>query len=83
MTDDERPEAERVVIVAFDELSREALRGIVEEYVTRESTDYGEIPRDFEAKIADVMIQLRDGRAQIVFDPENESIQLRPTHDPD
>jgi uncharacterized protein YheU (UPF0270 family) len=78
---DDRSEAERVVVIPYEDLSATALRGIVEETITRESTDYGAVPRSFEAKVADVMAQLRDGRAQIIFDPEHESIQLRPTRD--
>jgi uncharacterized protein YheU (UPF0270 family) len=78
MNDPERPEADRVVEVPLDDLSPEALRGIVEEFVTRESTDYGAVSKSFEQKVADVMRQLNDGRARIIFDPEHESIQLQP-----
>ena len=77
MTTPHEPERERVIEIAPDELSREALRGLAEEFVTRESTDYGASERSFEEKVAEVMRQLRDGSAIIVFDPENETIQLR------
>jgi uncharacterized protein YheU (UPF0270 family) len=78
MTPPNESERERVVEVAADDLSPEALRGLAEEHVTRESTDYGSAEKNFEEKVDDVMRQLRDGSAKIVFDPENSTIQLRP-----
>jgi uncharacterized protein YheU (UPF0270 family) len=78
MTPPNESERERVVEVAADDLSLEALRGLAEEHVTRESTDYGSAEKSFEEKVDDVMRQLRDGSAKIVFDPENSTIQLRP-----
>jgi len=70
-------ERDRVVEIAPDELSAEALRGLAEEFVTRESTDYGAVEKSFDEKVDDVLRQLRDGRAKIVFDPEEETVQLR------
>jgi uncharacterized protein YheU (UPF0270 family) len=78
MTPPNESERERVVEVAADDLSPEALRGLAEEHVTRESTDYGSAEKSFAEKVDDVMRQLRDGSAKIVFDPENSTIQLRP-----
>lgn len=50
------------------ELSEEALRGIVESFVLREGTDYGERDFPLEAKVGAVMRQLDRGEAVIVFD---------------
>ncbi|MGH7818980.1 MAG: YheU family protein [Candidatus Binatia bacterium] len=50
-------------------LSPEALRGLVEELVTRDGTDYGPRERSLEEKVASVMRQLERGEAKIVFDP--------------
>ncbi len=58
------------------ELSPEALRGLVEEFVTRDGTDYGRVERSVEEKIAGVMAQLASGEARIVFDPETESANI-------
>jgi uncharacterized protein YheU (UPF0270 family) len=61
--------------VPLDALSPAALRGVVEEVVTREGTDYGEeVP--LEVKVEQVMAQLRSGAALIVFDPETESCTI-------
>jgi hypothetical protein len=78
MTPSHESERDRVIEVAPCDLSPEALRGLAEEFVTRESTDYGASEKGFEEKVDEVMRQLRDGSAKIVFDPENATIQLRP-----
>ena len=56
------------VEVAYGALSPEALRGVIEEYVTRAGTDYGAREKGIEEKIADVQQQLERGDAVIVFD---------------
>ncbi len=59
-----------------EQLSPGALRGIVEEYVTREGTDYGEGDWSLEDKVARVLRQLDRGEARIVFDLELESASI-------
>lgn len=56
-----------------DLLSPEALRGLIEEFVTRDGTDYGAVERSVEDKRAAVRQQLRSGEARIVFDTETET----------
>ena len=58
------------------ELSERALRGVVESYVLREGTDYGERHYSFEEKIAAVMRQLDRGEAVVVFDAETETVSI-------
>ena len=62
--------------LSLDQLSPEALRGLVEEFVTRDGTDYGVVERSVEEKIAGVMAQLAAGEARIVFDPETQSANI-------
>ena len=38
--------------VPYDQLSPEALQGVIEEFVTRDGTDYGEIEVSLETKIS-------------------------------
>ncbi len=59
-----------------DQLSPEALRGLVEEFVSRDGTDYGAVERSFEEKIARVTAQLASGEARLVFDPETETANI-------
>ena len=69
----ERPVA---VAVPYTELSVEALRGVVESFVLREGTDYGERDVSHEAKIVEVMRQLQRGEAEIRFDPSDSSVTI-------
>lgn len=58
------------------ELSEEALQGLIESFVLREGTDYGEREVPFAEKAAQVLAQLRSGRARIVFDPRSNSVSV-------
>ena len=64
------------VEVPHTELSAEALRGVIDGFVLREGTDYGEHDVTHEAKAAQVLRQLERGEATIVFDPLTESIDI-------
>ena len=72
---DERERYEPVV-VPHAELSPEALRGVVESFVLREGTDYGERDVAFDVKVAQVIRQLERGEARIMFDPETQSVAI-------
>ena len=71
----------RGVELSPDDLSPEALRGLVEEFVTRDGTDYGAVERGVEEKIARVLAELRSGEARLVFDPETETANIAPARD--
>jgi uncharacterized protein len=58
------------------ELSAEALRGVIESFVLREGTDYGEREHSLEQKVAQVRAQLERGLARILFDPESNTVTL-------
>ena len=44
----------RGIELATDDLSPETLRGLIEEFATRDGTDYGAIERSVEEKVAQV-----------------------------
>jgi uncharacterized protein YheU (UPF0270 family) len=64
------------VVVPYTELSEDALRGVVESFVLREGTDYGEREFSLDQKVEHVLRQLRRGEARIVFDPATETIGI-------
>ena len=78
---DRRQEDEetRMVEVPTAELSADAVRGLVEAFVLREGTDYGEQVASHETKVMQVMRQLERGTAKIVFDPVTESVDIVPS----
>ncbi len=72
-SDEERQEA---LAIPHQQLSREALRGVIEAFVLREGTDYGETHHSLEDKVQQVLRQLERNEAHIVFDPNTESVDI-------
>ena len=58
-------------------LSPDALRGVVEAYVLREGTDYGHRDFELEDKCRAVERQIERGEAEIWFDPETRTTDVR------
>jgi hypothetical protein len=70
---DETPEP---IVVPHTELAADLLHAVVESFVLREGTDYGEKEFSLEDKVAHVIGQLKRGEARIVFDPETETVSI-------
>jgi uncharacterized protein YheU (UPF0270 family) len=66
------------VEVPADLLSDDVLRAVIESFVLREGTDYGEQERTFDEKVAAVRALLERGEARIVFDPASGSVTILP-----
>ena len=64
------------VAVPHDQLRPETLRDLIESFVNREGTDYGWSEKSLEQKVADVRRQLENGEAVIVFDEDDETINI-------
>jgi uncharacterized protein YheU (UPF0270 family) len=52
------------------------LRAVIEEFVLREGTEYGEHDISLDDKVDAVMRQLRRGEARVVWDAESETTTL-------
>ncbi|MFW6053154.1 MAG: YheU family protein [Desulfosalsimonas sp.] len=70
------------VIIPYNQLSPEALYGVVEEFVTRDGTDYGEREVSLEVKISQIINQLKSKEAVIVFDQESQTCNIVKNDDP-
>jgi uncharacterized protein YheU (UPF0270 family) len=57
-------------------ISAEALRRVIEEFVSREGTEYGAAEFSLESKVSSVLKQLESGKAHLVFDPVSESCDI-------
>ena len=64
------------VEVPWRELDAHALRGLIEEFVTRDGTDYGVVETSLENRVSQVMNQLKTGVAVVTFDTEIESATI-------
>ena len=58
------------------QLSDEALRAIIEEFISREGSDYGLIEYTLEEKVGHVIRQLERGEVVITFDTASETCNL-------
>jgi uncharacterized protein YheU (UPF0270 family) len=64
------------IVIPHAELSADALRGVVESFVLREGTDYGEREVSLDQKVAQVLRQLERGDARIIFDAQLETVHI-------
>ena len=67
-----------VIRIPPEQMSPRALQGIIEEFVTRDGTDYGEQETELAKKVAQVRVQLQKGQAGIFFYPDDESFEIFP-----
>jgi len=70
------------VKIPYDQLSVNALQGVIQEFVTRDGTDYGEVEVPLETKISQVLEQIKSGKAVIVFDRGSETCTILKSDDP-
>lgn len=64
------------LLIPYSELSPEALQGVIEEYVTRNGTDYGESETPLNTKVQQILNQLHSGKAVIVFDQKTQTCNI-------
>ncbi|KYG64108.1 hypothetical protein AZI86_15015 [Bdellovibrio bacteriovorus] len=67
--------------IPSDSLSEDALKGVIDNFVQREGTDYGAEEIHYETKIRQVQRQIEKGDVVIVFDPNSESVHLVTKHE--
>ncbi len=70
-------ESKNLIVVSYQELSVEALRGVIESFILREGTDYGMEEYSLDQKVSQVIRQLERGEAEIIYDLIDESCDLR------
>ncbi|MFT6092584.1 MAG: hypothetical protein ACJA2Q_000473 [Pseudohongiellaceae bacterium] len=62
--------------IPYKQLGTQTLRAIIEDFVSREGTDYGHEDFSFETKISQVMKSLEIGEAIVTFDVESETCSI-------
>lgn len=67
---------EEFLEIPYQQLSEDALSGILDEFINREGTDYGDIEVSHERKYQQLLTALQSGRCKIVFDPASDSCTL-------
>ena len=65
-----------VHIIPVNKLSAEALQGVIEEFISRNGTDYGERETSLETNVRQVKHKLEKRLAVLVFDDETETTNI-------
>ncbi|MCS2148992.1 YheU family protein [Scandinavium goeteborgense] len=66
------------MIIPWQDLAPETLDSLIESFVLREGTDYGEHERSLEDKVADVKQQLKSGDVVLVWSELHETVNIMP-----
>lgn len=69
------------MVIDHWKLDPDTLQNLLEEYATRDGTDYGEREVSLEDKVASLRRQLQSGEVVIWFEPGEESVNLLPARD--
>ena len=67
------------VEIPYDALSPEALRGVIESFVLRVGTEYGDRDFTLQEKVDQVLQQLKRREARVMFDPATETVTVQRT----
>ncbi|MDU6411919.1 MAG: YheU family protein [Yersiniaceae bacterium] len=66
------------MIIPWKELDSDTLNNLIEAFVLREGTDYGEHERTLTQKVEDVRRQLKSGEVVLVWSELHESVNIMP-----
>lgn len=64
--------------VPLERIDPDTLRRMIEEFVTREWSELGDAGYSLDGKVEQVIGQLKDGTARVVFDVTTESCNIVP-----
>lgn len=62
--------------IPHTELHKDTLRNIIEEYVSREGTDYGQKTYSLDEKVEHVLRQLEAGKVYINYDADSATCNI-------
>ena len=69
-------ERKKGIVIPQDKLSNDAVSGLIEEFILREGTDYGNREYSLDEKKEHILKQLKSRRILILFDPQIENTTL-------
>lgn len=74
--DDDDADNGRYLLINQSDLSDNALNGLIEEFVSRDGTDYGDKELSLTDKCERLKVILAQGEAKIVFDTKAEQVSI-------
>jgi len=69
------------MILPYQQLSPQALRGLIEDWVSRDGTDSGYAHKSLEKDVEAVLAQLKRGDVVITYDSRTQSAAIIPAAD--
>jgi len=67
---------EEGIEVPYDRINPETLRNMIQEFVTRDGADWGEAGCTLEEKVEEVLRQLKNRKARVVFDLTSQTANI-------
>jgi uncharacterized protein YheU (UPF0270 family) len=67
---------EEGVEIPYQDINPETLRNMIEEFVSRDGSDWGDAGGSMEAKIKQVLRQFESGKVKVVFDLTSQSANI-------
>jgi uncharacterized protein YheU (UPF0270 family) len=75
------PKSKQGLVIPHEKLSAEALRGLIEDVVTRNGTDNGYTKTTLDQNVIMVMDQLRRRQVVVVYDESSRTANIIPVKD--
>ena len=67
---------EEGVEIPYQEINPETLRNMIEDFVSRDGSDWGDAGGSMEVKIEQVLRQFKTGKIKVVFDLTSQSANI-------
>ena len=67
------------MIISYEDLDSDTLYSLVESFILREGTDYGDAEISLSKKTEQIIEQIHSGKITIVYSELHESVDLKPT----
>lgn len=74
--DDEQDESLQWLDIPYEQLNNETLQRMIEEFVTRDGSNWDEQGADLDTKVAQVISQLKQKKIKVVFDLQSQTANL-------
>jgi uncharacterized protein YheU (UPF0270 family) len=67
---------ENMIVVPYEQIDPQTLRRMIEEFITADWSDFGAAHSELEGKIDQILKQLKEKRAKVVFNLESKAANI-------
>lgn len=64
------------MLIPYQQLDQMTLNNLIEQYVLREGTDYGEVELSLQQKTQQILLQIKNNKIHILYSELEESVTL-------